>query len=774
MKLTNKRTLLSFFAILSATISTAQTVAHPRIWLDQSTSAKLRAKVASNDPTWTALKARCDLYLQGQVFWPDVQQYGDAQDIGSGYQGSGWFEPIMDLGLAYQVLKPTDPVTAKKYATKLIDVLTKMSEPSGPHFVEPLTDDGFGIRFYGAGMAMGFDFIYPELTPALKTRLVTAMNLWVSKVGTDGFETSDDHPVGNYYAGYYMAKALVAIGTEGDNAQAPTMWSSWLNDNHLKGVQPYFAKWLAGGGWPEGWDYGPLAVFNMIAPVWAAKTGKNLDLFNFQSAPFPYAHDSGQAIMEMIFPDQKTMDTHGETYDTEDNPVPSSDPEMYTKLAGILQYLGDPGAPQLHSFARNVRQINGKPPLWVDFLFWDDKAPEASITSRPLSYLATGMNMSVMRSAWTPTAVWGNILAGATIAYSGGGHEKFDKGGLTITRGSTRFLIQAHAEMDQNSTPGVGDGGAYDFPTSDDPNNPNNFYNDDFGDHDSFPNMGNATSYNVFYTKNPRRWGQYAIDPTMSKANISKFEDGYTYTYTRCSRLDENYWDKDSQSFSYVPYWTRDVLYLRPEVFVVRDRTTVYDAHIPQYMAWHFGKTPVYTAQNDNGKIDARYDVSEGSVYKGNLTSLFPISGSTKLVNLYNSGRAYRVECYPPANALSSQTWLNVLDAAPTRADSFTATRMSAADGNVVQGAFFGAEMLSKAAAQVGLFGTGPEATLGSGVIKIIVSRIGTVVAIADMKPGVLYTQTSEKSGAKFLITFTPGSGPLKVSAAGILSCKVK
>jgi hypothetical protein len=713
------------------------------------------------------------LYLKGQVFWPDVQQYGDPQDIGEGYQGSGWLEPVMNLALGYRALLATDPTTAKKYAAKLEDVLTKMSAPSGAHFVDPLRDDGYGIRFYAAGMALGYDLIYPELTSALKTRLINSMNLWVSKVEKDGFETGNEFPVGNYYSGYYMAKALVAISTEGDNAQAPAMWTSWLNQNHLGGVQPYFAKWMAGGGWPDGWDYGPLAVFNMIAPVWAAKTGKGIDLFNNQNAPYPYAHDSGQAVMEMAFPNQATMDTHGETYDTDDRPVPVSDPEMYTKLAGILQILGDSGAPQLHRFARTVRQINGSVPLWVDFLFWDDKAPESSLVNRSLSYLAKGMNMAIMRSAWTPTATWGNVLAGANVSYTGGGHEKFDKGGLTITRGGIRFLIQAHAELDQNSSPGSGDGGAFDFPTDNAPNSPNNFYNDDFGDHEDFSNLGNATTYNVFYTKNPLRWGQYAIDPTVSKANISKFEEGGTYTYSRCSKLEDNYWDKDSQPFNYVPHWTRDVLYLRPELFVVRDRTTVHDAKIPQYMAWHFGQKPVYSAQNDNGKTVNRYDVSQGTVYKGALTSLFPVGGTTKLVNLFNSGRAYRVECSPPANPATSQGWLNVLDAATSRAASYTVSRISASDGNVLQGALFGAEMLSQTDAQIALFGTGSETSLVTGTIKFLANKIGESLTIADLQPGTLYTLKSALSGSKVLVTLTPGSGPLKVTGQGILACKV-
>jgi len=761
----NKRTLFTSLAALSAVFASAQ-LPHPRIWLDQSLATKVRAKVTANDPTWTALKAQDDLYLTGTVLWPNDAQYGNDGDIGEGYQGDGFIDPIINLAVGYQALIKTDPVTAKKYAAKLMDVLTKMTAPpDDPEFVDPLRNDGYAIRFYGTGMAIAFDYIYPELTPALKTRVINAMNLWVSEVEQDGFGIDNTAPAGNYYAGFYNAKALIAIGSEGDNSQAPAMWTSWLNTNHLGGVQPYFSKWLAGGGYPEGFDYGPLAIFNMIAPVWAAKTGKGVDLFNNPSAPYAFAHDSGQALMEMIFPNQVTMDTHGETYDTNDLPVPVADPEVYTKVAGILGILGDAGARQMHKMARAVRQNNGGAPLWVDALLWDEKAPELPLTGRALSYLAKGPNMSIMRSDWTTSAVWGNILGGATTSNSESGHEKFDKGGLTITRGGTRFLVQAHAEMDQNTSPGSGDGGAFDFPPGDDPNNPNNFFNDDFN--------GNATSYNIFYTKNPIRWGQFAVDPTTAKTAVSKFEDGGTYAYTRVSHLEDMY--NDGEDVNNVPHWTRDVLYLRPELFVVRDRTIVKDPKIPQYMAWHFPQTPVLTKQMDNLTVDNRYDISDpNGLYKGNITSLFPMGGDTNLVNLYGSNRAYRVEALTAKNPTTGQSWLTVLDPALSKASSYTSTRMSAADGNILQGGLFGAEMKNATDCQIALFGTGSDQTIVSGTVQFLASKLGEGVTIADMTPGTLYTLTSSTSGGKILVTLTPGSGPLKVTARGILACKVQ
>jgi len=62
-----------------------------------------------------------------------------------------------------------------------------------------------------------------------------------------------------------------------------------------------------------------------------------------------------------------------------------------------------------------------------------------------------------------------------------------------------------------------------------------------------------------------------------------------------------------------------------------------------------------------------------------------------------------------------------------------------------------------------------------SGTVQFLASKIGEGVTIADLTPGTLYTLTSSMtSGGKVLVTLTPGSGPLKVTARAILAAKVQ
>src|SRR5205823_2079353 len=137
---------------------------------------------------WTTLRSLCDEYLTGAVSWPDGNDYPDGGSIGEGYQGDGYFGALLNVGLCYRIALSLDPTQAAAYGARGADVLTKMTAPSGGHAPNPLRDSGYGIRFYGLGLAIGFDWLYDALTPTVRTRVVTAFNRWVDAFESGGFE----------------------------------------------------------------------------------------------------------------------------------------------------------------------------------------------------------------------------------------------------------------------------------------------------------------------------------------------------------------------------------------------------------------------------------------------------------------------------------------------------------------------------------------------------------------------------------------------------------
>src|SRR4051812_24800821 len=202
---------------LAIATSASAAVAHPRIFLDPGTLSRLEARAKAGTPQWVALHRRCDEFLGGTVEWPDGNAYPDSEDIGAGYQGDGYLGPLLDVALCYETTRRA------AYAAKGIDVLTKMSASSGAHAVDPLTDSGYGIRNYGVGLAIGYDWLYDKLAAADRSRIRAALVRWLSAYEQGGFER--DFPQGNYYAGYYAAKAYAALATEGDTSDPELRWT---------------------------------------------------------------------------------------------------------------------------------------------------------------------------------------------------------------------------------------------------------------------------------------------------------------------------------------------------------------------------------------------------------------------------------------------------------------------------------------------------------------------------------------------------------------------
>ena len=153
-----------------------------------------------------------------------------------------------------------------------------MSTPVSSGGQSPSTDSGYGIRNYGVGMAFGYDWLYPALSASLKSRVVSSINTWIDWYDQSGFINND--PIGNYFAGYFLAKTTAALATEGENPKAATYWNDVVTRMWGKLVKPEFSSKMSGGGWPEGWGYGKKAVLSFAEALWATKTATGLDWWN--------------------------------------------------------------------------------------------------------------------------------------------------------------------------------------------------------------------------------------------------------------------------------------------------------------------------------------------------------------------------------------------------------------------------------------------------------------------------------------------------------------
>lgn len=592
----------------------------PRILLKGDTLAAAEKKKAANDPSWIALKAACDTYAAATVEYPDGKAYGDNKLIGLGYQGDGYVEPIFDLGICYQLTKASDAAVAQKYAAKGVDILLKMSiAPGEKHAYNPLTDSGYGIRNFGVGMAIGYDWLGETMTQAQKKQVYTSLTYWISEFERKGF--GYDHPQGNYFAGYFAAKALTALATAPDNPKADDLWSSWKSDYDSK-VRPYYEKWLQGGGWPEGWNYGALATQNMMWPFIAAYTAQGIDLTSDRFRPFSFVNDQAAALMHLAWPNLKSLDDAGTVYENT-NPTPTNS-ALYTFEAFAVRLLKKPSASVFQSYAAATRAVSGTAPLWQEFLLWDADAPSRSYLNEPLSYLTK--TEAVMRTSWNTDAVWGAFTAGPYINNPASGEASFNQGSLTIVSGGTPFLVNPTGALNRISGTSYGD----------------QIYDDRYG-------SKKRLLANIFYPAA----GQFALSPdladldTAPATRLTRFEDGGTYVAVTAENLEAMY------PKSALTTWTRQVVFIRPNIFVVADATSV-PSDKDQFNQFYFAEKPKEIA----GAQGARA-FQIGTV--GKVSVLLPEAPKTSVANVFNSNAVYRLEVRPTTNS-PQQNWLTVFE----------------------------------------------------------------------------------------------------------------
>src|SRR5262249_4249666 len=108
--------------------------------------------------------------------------------------------------------------------------------------------------------ALAYDWLHDQLPPELRTRARGRWKAWLDWYRAKGYRAHQ--PGSNYHAGYLLSATMIAIAEDGD-----------AQDRGALGREGACKRWgqekaaalgdsgvLAGGDWPEGWQYGPLAA----------------------------------------------------------------------------------------------------------------------------------------------------------------------------------------------------------------------------------------------------------------------------------------------------------------------------------------------------------------------------------------------------------------------------------------------------------------------------------------------------------------------------------
>ena len=696
-----------------------------RLYLTDSVLQKLQHRAAAQDAAWVALKAHCDGLATGTFNAPTGEAYPNFPNVGQGYQGDGYIPEVMSLGLCYRVVHGTDAAAEARYGAAGGRLLDAMATPQGSGGQSPSTDSGYGIRNYGVGMATGYDWLRPALSATTKQNVVSTLNVWIDWYDAQGF--SNSQPLGNYFAGYLLAKTTTSIATDGDNPKAGAYWSDVQTRMWGQLAQPAFAKSMSGGGWPEGWQYGPLSIEEIVQFQWAVKTGKGLDVM----AAKPQARDQSQYIRNFAWPSLKHMDDQG-TVHAQTSLLPPTTAAMV--MAGALEYAGDTAnAAVARSFAADLMATNGKSGAeWQRFLYWDDSLPKTPYTSQATSYFADGPGHVSVRSTWQKDAVWGTFVSGAYIDAPDSGEQYFNQGAIAVVKGDQPILVNGTGWLLQAG----GDAG------------------EQFVYDDTWANQTRLLN-NTFYVAGAK---QDAMTPTDSKTHVERFEDQGVFVRARGANISDMY----ATHGAGVNQFTRDFVYVRPGVFVVYDRTTV-GGSADQWLSWHTPTAPVSVPTAD--ATQTRFDVKASGAVVGSIRSLLPKNPTTTTTNLV-SGAAFRIESHAPTQN-GTQSWLTAITAGAAVPEQ---VRLSTDDGNVISGALVGVHVASARNAVV-LFNSDHAGLATTSAAKYVVAQTADADHLLfDMAPSASgYAVTATTANGKLTVSVSAG-GPFKVTTQGTLS----
>lgn len=154
--------------------------------------------------------------------------------------------------------------TALIYFNALLDDKTTVGDAMGGDTVVR-SDSGYYMRVYAPYTAVAYDWLhdYSGTGSTLLSHARDRFDAWFTWYNSSGYHANDAGG-SNYYAGYLYAVTLGAIAMSGEGGAVSQKWWDQVVDV-VWGQQMIPAAEeggvLVGGDWPEGWQYGPLSVW---------------------------------------------------------------------------------------------------------------------------------------------------------------------------------------------------------------------------------------------------------------------------------------------------------------------------------------------------------------------------------------------------------------------------------------------------------------------------------------------------------------------------------
>jgi hypothetical protein len=387
-----------------------------RILLDAGALARLSESARLKTDAWSAVVARADEAV--------------AAPIGSGYQGFEWAETVANTSLVW--LGTGDSRYAEagiRYLRALLDDRLTVGDAKGGEDVVT-HDSGYGIRTFGAYAALGYDWLRdaPGMDAQLKAHVLQRLEQWLTWYGREGYLR--DRPTANYYWGYLTTLTFGGIAAAGESPAADG-WLRQARDAFAQSVLPTFRDELAGGGWPEGWQYGEYTTVEIALASRAFKTGAGIDVVS----KLPWLSQTVTYHVHALLPDERSVYDGGTWGEHPAKPSAAGLAAAVVALEGVDDArVAEARWMIAHALPRLTHEQ-----AWVGLLADRPGAAEQSPRrGAPTSLHVAGEGLTFVRSSWARDAVWASFQAGPRLAED---HQDADQGHFELFRGPDGLLV---------------------------------------------------------------------------------------------------------------------------------------------------------------------------------------------------------------------------------------------------------------------------------------------------------------------------------------------
>jgi Heparinase II/III-like protein len=285
-----------------------------------------------------------------------------------------------------------------------------------------------------AELALVYDWCHSRLTLAQRASLRGALGGWAADHATN--PGNDLSGWGNYWPRWSYSYALMGLATFGEDSRALEWLEEYRHRRYRDLDQPALERIAAGGAWPEGGVYDPIANLARIEAIEAWRTATGEDLFESTSW---FRERLGYLLLNSqpgLAEDASGYRFHPYNA-TGDSERQRGSMATYTRIMGLLliqRFSSDPLARQLQAYlAASPSDETDSHSPWLEFL-WFDPEVEADPPDR-LTHYAAGTGTLLARSGWPggaaddssePTYV--TFQCGDHFSY----HQHYDQNAFTL------------------------------------------------------------------------------------------------------------------------------------------------------------------------------------------------------------------------------------------------------------------------------------------------------------------------------------------------------